>query len=85
MIFGAPWERRVFGLIVALCRSGQCEWEMLRTHLIRRIAQDEARPYWRSWAAAFEDLLADGALITPAELNAKQLEMLDRPAGHDHR
>lgn len=49
IVFGAPWERRVFGLTMALCRSDACEWKAFRQHLIRRIADDEARPYWRSW------------------------------------
>jgi nitrile hydratase accessory protein len=84
IVFGAPWERRVFGVTVALCRSATCEWETFRHRLIRRIAEDETRPYWRSWAAALEDVLAGSSLVTPAELDARQVEMLKRPAGHDH-
>ena len=58
IVFGAPWERRVFGLAVTLCRSGDYEWEAFRQSLIRRIAEDESRPYWQSWTFALEDLLA---------------------------
>lgn len=84
IVFGAPWERRLFGVTVALCRSGKCEWETFRQRLIRRIAQDETRPYWRSWAFALEDVLAGSSVITRAELDVRQRQVLKRPAGHDH-
>ncbi|MBV8346421.1 MAG: nitrile hydratase subunit beta [Mycolicibacterium sp.] len=84
IVFGVPWERRLFGVTVALCRSGKCEWETFRQRLIRRIAQDETRPYWRSWAAALEDVLAGSSVITRAELDVRQRQVLKRPAGHDH-
>ena len=84
IVFGVPWERRLFGVTVALCRSGKCEWETFRQRLIRRIAQDETRPYWRSWAAALEDVLAGSSVITRAELDVRQRHVLKRPAGHDH-
>lgn len=84
IVFAAPWERRVFGLTVALCRSDACEWESFRRHLIRRIAEDEARPYWKSWAAALEDVLAETSTLGRAELDARQREFLARPVGHDH-
>jgi len=85
IVFDAPWERRVFGLTMALCWSDACEWETFRQYLIRRIAHDETRPYWRSWAAALEDILFDTATVLPAELDARQRQLLQRPSGHDHR
>lgn len=84
MVFDAPWERRVFGLAIALCRSDACDWETFRQRLIRRIADDETRPYWRSWAAALEDVLFDTAALLPAELDARHRQLVQRPAGHDH-
>ena len=84
IVFAAPWERRLFGLTVALCRSGRCDWETFRQSLIRRIAQDETRPYWQNWAAAFEDVLAGTSVLTRAELDDRHLEILNRPPGHDH-
>jgi Nitrile hydratase beta subunit len=83
IVFAAPWERRLFGVTVALCRS-ICEWETFRQQLIRRIAEDETRPYWRSWAVALEDVLAGSSLVTAAELDDRLLQMRNRPAGHDH-
>ena len=83
-VFAAPWERRVYGLTVALCRSDACEWEGFRRRLIGRIAEDETRPYWKSWAAALEDVLAETSMLDRAELDARQREFLARPPGHDH-
>jgi nitrile hydratase accessory protein len=84
LVFAAPWERRVFGLTVALCRSKACEWESFRQQLISRIAEDEARPYWNSWAAALEDVLAQTATLAPGELDVRHEAFLARPPGHDH-
>lgn len=84
LAFSAPWEQRAFGLTMALCRSGTCEWEAFRQRLIARIGEDESRPYWQSWAGALEDVLADADALVPAELEARQREFLARPAGHDH-
>ncbi len=84
IVFGAPWERRVFGLTVAACRSGACDWEAFRQRLISRIADDDRRPYWTSWAAALEDVLDDSAVLRRRELDEHHHELLSRPAGFDH-
>ena len=84
IVFAAPWERRVFGLTVALCRSEECEWESFRQRLIRRIGEDETRPYWESWEAALEDVLAETATLPRAELDVHHQAFLARPPGHDH-
>jgi nitrile hydratase accessory protein len=84
IVFDAPWERRVFGLTVALSRSGQFAWDAFRDRLIARIAEDVARPYWKSWAAAFEDVLDASAAVAPAELDAQHRTFVDRRPGHDH-
>ena len=84
IVFAAPWERRVFGLTMALCQSQACEWETFRQRLIKRIAENEARPYWESWSAALEDVVATESLLTQAELDSRHRELLERPAGHDH-
>jgi nitrile hydratase accessory protein len=84
IVFAAPWERRVFGVTVALCRSATCDWESFRRRLIERIAEDETRPYWASWTAALEDVLADGATLGRGELDARHEAFLARAPGHDH-
>ena len=84
IVFETPRERRAFGLTVALCRSGTCDWESFRARLIARIAEDEQRGYWASWAAALEDVLGESDALDPRELDALHTEYLARPAGHDH-
>ena len=84
IVFAAPWERRAFGLTVALCRSERCDWEAFRRRLIARIAEDQRRDYWASWAAALEDVLRATDALDRAELDARQRAYERRPAGHDH-
>jgi nitrile hydratase accessory protein len=84
IVFEAPWEQRAFGLTVALCRRGRCDWDSFRQRLIGRIAEDGTRPYWESWAAALEDLLADTDMLATAELDARHQAFQARPRGHDH-
>jgi nitrile hydratase accessory protein len=84
IVFAAPWERRAFGLVIALCRSRTCDWEDFRRRLIARIAEDESRPYWSSWAAALEDVLEDRRALARTDVDARELAFLARPPGHDH-
>ena len=84
IVFDAPWERRVFGLTVAACRSGTCDWESFRQRLIANIAADETRPYWQNWAAALEDVLESAAVFAPGELDDRFNELSMRPEGFDH-
>jgi len=84
LVFAAPWERRAFGLTIALCRSGACEWESFRSRLIARIAEDPSRAYWSSWTVALEDVLEDTDALARGETDARQLAFLSRPPGHDH-
>lgn len=84
IVFEAPWERRVFGLAVALSRSGRFAWDDFRDRLIARLHEDETRPYWASWAAAFEDVLDVSASLPSAELDARHAFFRTRPHGHDH-
>ena len=85
IVFEAPWQRRVFGLTVALSRGGRFGWDAFRDQLIAHIDEDESQPYWTSWAAALEDVLAATATLAPDELDARYEALLARPHGHDHR
>lgn len=83
IVFAAPWEQRVFGLTVALCRWQVIAWEHFRQRLIQHIADGPEVPYWQNWALALEDELAH--TVAPSELDVRQQELLKRPADHDHR
>ncbi len=83
LAFAAPWERRVFGLTMALTEN-IFSYEDFRQRLIGRVAEAPNRPYWQSWAAALEDALSDACAIESESLEARHRQFLARPHGHDH-
>lgn len=83
LAFAEPWERRLFGVTMALTPS-TFAYADFRERLMARIADEPHRPYWRSWEVALEDLLHSVGSVEPAELQARQAQLLARPHGHDH-
>ena len=83
LAFTAPWERRVFGVTIALTEN-VFSYEDFRQRLIDRVAEAPERPYWHSWAAALEDALGDACAIDSESLEARHRQFLARPHGHDH-
>lgn len=71
LAFDAPWQSRAFGMAAAIVetRLGK-DWEPFRKRLIAAVAADEARPYWESWALAFEELLVEEGLVSSSDLEA---------------
>ena len=91
LVFAAPWESRLFGLTMALHRSGLFEWDEFRRLLIDEIETWElAHPaggtwsYYERWQAAFERLLASKDVCAHAELTDRAAALAQRPPGHDH-
>ena len=72
VVFEAPWQQRLFGLTLAMTETAAVPWETFRTRLIGRIAEDEARPYWESWAAALEDVLAASAMLSTTDVDTRR-------------
>jgi hypothetical protein len=66
LVFAAPWESRIFGMVNAyLDRTGQ-PWEAFRQRLIAAIsAAPPGTPYYESFTAAFESLLATDGVLSP--------------------
>ena len=66
LYFTSPWERRAFGMAVALARDGYFEWEEFRQGLISEIADwerthaldDPKWDYYERWLAVLERLVA---------------------------
>jgi nitrile hydratase accessory protein len=92
LVFEAPWESRLFGVTLALCRGGRFEWEEFRRALIAAIADwergghsPEDWSYYRCWAAALERVLAEKKLCAPPELDEREHALAARAPGHDHR
>ena len=66
LVFHDDWERRAFGLTVALAEAGHFRWSEFQSRLIEAIAEAESddprrpnRGYFESWLAALEALLDD--------------------------
>jgi hypothetical protein len=59
LAFDAPWQSTVFGLAAAVIEQAfGGDREPFRQQLITAIAAEPDRPYWESWTAALEALVA---------------------------
>jgi len=77
-VFLTPWEARIFAIVTHLAENAQIDWDDFRRNLIAQIAKDEqpdalcnldeGTPYYRSWLAAAERLLDEGAICTVQDL-----------------
>jgi nitrile hydratase accessory protein len=73
LAFASAWERRAFGLAVALSKAGYFEWEDFRQALIDEIQRwesahaldDASWQYYERWLAALERVLATSGLVAP--------------------
>jgi len=94
-VFHAPWEARVFAMVVHLHKQGRFAWSEWVDHLVQEI--DAARdagafdtPYYELWVRACERLLSGKSMMTALALEAKITELsvpVDDHAhehGHDH-
>ncbi len=72
LVFEAPWESRVFGIVAAYLQTTGLDWEHFRRHLIAAIAAspDDA-PYYESWTSALAAMLAADRVIAPHELDTR--------------
>ena len=91
LVFQAPWERRLFGLTMVLHARGAFAWAEFRDGLIAAVARAEARlepeeplNYYGCWMQALQELLAAKGLCASEALAAREIELAERPAGHDH-
>jgi nitrile hydratase accessory protein len=62
-VFAAPWEAEAFALAVALHEAGAFSWAEWSATLAEEVGE---RPYYESWLAALERLVAAKGL-TDAE------------------
>ena len=66
LAFEAPWEGRAFGMAIGVVESLGLPWSAFQSQLIAAIAADPDRPYYESWLAALESLVAEqGIASTP--------------------
>jgi nitrile hydratase accessory protein len=70
--FDHEWQRRAFGLAVALSEFGHYRWEDFQRALIQTIGRWEGAPesergdweYYDHWVAALERVIAEHELLT---------------------
>ena len=70
--FDHEWQRRAFGLAVALSEFGHYRWEDFQQALIETIGRWERAPeservdweYYDLWVAALEKVIAEHGLLT---------------------
>jgi nitrile hydratase accessory protein len=59
LAFDAPWQGRAFGAALGVVDAHGLDWDEFRRRLVAAIEDEPDRPYWESWLAALEELVAD--------------------------
>jgi nitrile hydratase accessory protein len=97
LIFDAPWQGRLFGLVVHLCKSGAFEWDEFKAHLIAVIGDSgidetcDPGVYYRQFGEAFCRLAAQKNFFDADQFQERTLveaELLahgDHDHDHDHQ
>src|SRR5262245_53639549 len=69
-VFHAEWEKRVFGLTLAVAFLGKWNLDMTRYARERQHPADYLRQsYYENWLVGLEKLLIESKVITPEELS----------------
>lgn len=84
-LFRAPWQARVFALIVGLVQAGHLPWRGFQARLAQAITEMEALGapdavedgYFECWLRATEDTLDAERLIGPDETDAQITQLRD--------
>jgi len=94
LVFDAPWQGRLFGLVVSLCRSGTFEWDEFKTHLIAAIEDSgvdetcDPAVYYRQFGEAFCRLAAEknffDANVLETRTHVEVLRLAHDDHDHDH-
>lgn len=56
-VFTAPWEARIFAIVMALNAKGLFTWSSFADALSKAVQHKLERPYYESWLAAAHDVL----------------------------
>ena len=89
LVFDAPWEGRSFAMAMALVDGGLFDWDDFRDHLIAAVRRWESDPvgeyrYYERWQEALESIVAERAIVSQPEVDARAAAYAARPPGHDH-
>jgi nitrile hydratase len=80
-VFHQPWERRVFGMMIATFAGGQFNVDQFR-HAIERMAPAHylESSYYEHWLTALETLLVENGALTGDELGARKAALAKEAA-----
>jgi nitrile hydratase accessory protein len=86
-VFDADWQRRAFGLAVALSEFRHYAWEDFQQELIASIGGWQGQPedargrweYYEHWVTALQAVVAEHGLLEDGYVNPE-----DRDVEHDH-
>jgi nitrile hydratase len=81
--FHAAWERRAFGLTLAMGAAGGWNIDQSRSARESQNPADYlAQSYYEIWITGLEKLLAERGLVSAAELTAGRASAPPKPLGH---
>lgn len=81
LVFEERWQSRIFGATVALHEASAFDWPEFQQRLIEEIgARPEDGAYYERWLAAFERLVVERGLLSPADIErrAGEYERMER-------
>lgn len=90
LAFDAPWQGRLFGLVIHLCESGAFEWDEFKVHLIAAIDESgvdetcDPAVYYRQFGEAFCRLAAEKRFFDEDLLENRTRMELQRLTHDDH-
>ena len=86
-VFNAPWEAKVFAIIVSLHHQGHFTWPQWAETISDEIAKDRGNdpetPYYELWLRAAERIIESQGLCKAGDLNELKAALLAEQA-HDH-
>lgn len=87
LTFEAPWEKRGFGVAVALCEQGIVPFDDFRWRVAAAISTWERANYGgeekfhfgERWVAALERLLIERGIVSKEEIDRRTAQLTTRP------
>lgn len=85
-LFEAPWQARIFALIVSLVKEGHLPWKAFQAHLVGAISEHHDTDqqiataslegdYFQNWLIAVEKTLKDLDFMNEGDLTRKIAEL----------
>ncbi len=87
--FGAPWEKRAFGIVAALCQEGRFPFDDFRWRVVSEImmwqqkdrGREENFRFWERWLRALERTVVDRGFLSWEEIVQRARRAPDKEGG----